>query len=118
VAANKVKRSIHLAQPQRRRPHPESEELMRVKAHVYRTIAEMNAGFEQAIQGLQVLRNMSFFQSDNLHGLHNLLARTRAQANRELMAVLNQRETANAGHFQRLCPGSQRDERQSVTNRG
>jgi hypothetical protein len=24
----------------------------------------MNAGFEQAIQGLQVLRNMSFFQSE------------------------------------------------------
>ena len=33
----------------------------------------------------------------------NLLFRVRAQANRELIAVLAERETTNARHFQQLC---------------
>ena len=100
MAVNKAKRSIHLAQPQRPRLHPEPAELMPVKAHVYRNIAEMNIGFEQAMQGLQTLRDIKICRSANLHGMYKLVARIRAQANRGLMAVLIERETSNAGHFQ------------------
>ena len=98
MAANKAKRSIHLAQP-----HTEPAELMPVRAHAYRTLAEMNNGLEQAIQGLDTLKRISYLSSNSLHGIHCLLSRVRAQANRELMAVLAERETANAKHFQQLC---------------
>jgi hypothetical protein len=106
MATNKVKRSIHLAQPQPKseRLRPDTEpELMPVKAHAYRTLAEMNNGLEQAIQGLDTLKRINYLSSGSLHGIHNLLSRVRAQANRELMAVLAERETANARHFQQLC---------------
>jgi hypothetical protein len=104
MATNKAKRSIHLAQPQ-----PESTDLMPVKAHPYRCLAEMNNGLEQAIHGFEELRKISYFSADeSLTGLHNLLRRIRAQANRELMAVLAERETANDRHFQQLCLESER----------
>lgn len=106
MATNKAKRSIHLAQPQ-----PESTGLMPVRAHAYRTLAEMNNGLEQAIQGLQALQKISFFSSESLNAAYNLLSRIRAQANREAMAVLAERETANARHFQQLCLESERASR-------
>jgi hypothetical protein len=113
MATNKAKRSIHLAQPQpktqRSTANPEPTDLMPVKAHTYRTMAEMNYGLEQAIQGLQVLRRTSFFSADeSLMGLHNRLSRIRAQTNRELMAVLAEREMANDRHFRQLCPETER----------
>jgi len=98
MATHKAKRSIHLAQPQ-----PQPTELMPVKAHTYRSLAEMNAGLEQAIQGLETLKRINFLSSDSIKGIHHLLARLRAQANREIMAALTDRETANARHFQQLC---------------
>jgi len=98
MATNKAKRSIHLAQPQL-----QPTELMPVKAHTYRSLAEMNAGLEQAIQGLEMLKRINFLSSDSIKGIHHLLARLRAQANREIMAALTDRETANARHFQQLC---------------
>ena len=98
MATNKAKRSIHLTQP-----HTQSE-LMPVRAHAYRSLSEMNNGLEQAIQGLDTLKRISYLSSGTLHGIHNLLSRIRAQANRELMAVLAERETANVRHFQQLCP--------------
>jgi hypothetical protein len=76
---------------------------MPVKAHTYRSLAEMNAGLEQAIQGLETLRRIKFLSSDSIKGIHHLLSRLRAQANREIMAALTDRETANARHFQQLC---------------
>jgi hypothetical protein len=76
---------------------------MPVRAHAYRTLAEMNNGLEQAMQGLDTLKRINYLSSGSLHGIHNLLSRVRAQANRELMAVLAERETANARHFQQLC---------------
>jgi hypothetical protein len=111
MAVNKSKRSIHLAQPKPQqaskpeRPHlnPELPELQPVRAHVYRTIAEMNGGFEQAIEGLQMLLKINYLRSDSLTGMQNQICQVRAQANRELITVLNEREGANGGHFQRLC---------------
>ena len=105
MAVNKAKRSIHLAQPQ---PHPRarrlnhnSAELQQVKSHVYRAIADMNGGFEHALQGLQALQENSFLCVGSLKGMRNLIGRLRAQANHELMAILGEREKANAGHFLR-----------------
>ena len=103
MAANKAKLSIPLAQPERPRLNHEPAELMPVRAHVYRTIADMNGGFEHAIEGLQTLQKINYLRSDGLDGIHNLICRIRAQTNRELMIILNQREIANAGHFQHLC---------------
>jgi hypothetical protein len=103
MAANKSKRSIHLAQPQRPRLNPNSTELQQVKSHIYQAIAQMNSGFELALQGLQTLQEISFLHTGSLKGLRNLMGRLRAQANHELLAILSEREKANAAHFQRLC---------------
>ena len=103
MAANKSKRSIHLAQPQRPRRNSSSAEHQPVKPHVYRAIADMNAGFEQALQGLQTIQEINFLCTGSLKGLRNLIGKLRSQANHELTAILSGREKANAGHFQRLC---------------
>jgi hypothetical protein len=117
MAANKSKRSIHLAQPQPQRPrlNHNSAEHQPVKPHVYRAIADMNAGFEQALQGLQTIQEISFLCVGSLKGLRNLVARLRAQANHELTAILTQREKANAGHFQRLCLEQQNSRTQHIS---
>lgn len=110
MAVNKSKRSIHLTQP---KPHQhqmpglnvnqEPTEQMPVRAHVYRTIADMNGGFENAIEGLQTLLKINYLRSDSLTEIQNQICKVRALANRKLMAVLDEREAANAEHFQRLC---------------
>ena len=100
MATNKAKRSIHLAQPQ---PQTQTKDLLPVKAHAYRTLAEMNNGLEQAIQGLQALQKITCFSPESLDATYKLLCRIRAQTNRELMAVLAERETTNARHFQQFC---------------
>ena len=102
MAVSKAKRSIHPVQPSRPRFNPEPEP-MPVKAHAYHTIAEMNTGLEQAIQGLQALLKTNSFFSDDLNAIHNQLSRIRAQANRRLIAAISRRETANVGHFKQLC---------------
>jgi hypothetical protein len=77
---------------------------MPVRAHAYRCLAEMNNGLEQALHGLQELQKITYFSSsESLHGIHSLLSRIQAQANGKAMAVLIERETANARHFQQLC---------------
>jgi len=103
MATNKAKRSIHLAQPQ-----PQRTDLKPVKAHAYRSLAEMNTGLEQAIQGLQALQKINFFSAESLHATYNLLSRIRAQANHEAVAVLAERETTNARYFQQLSVESER----------
>jgi hypothetical protein len=136
MATNKVKRSIHLAQPRqilrpkyglrispagsdarkeaqhpRRSPNPNSNqnrrnpnndpaELAPVKPHVYYAIAELNAGLEKAIHNLQMLQGNHLFGASGLAAMNQVLRGIRARANHELMMALNERETANAGHFQ------------------
>jgi hypothetical protein len=103
MAISKAKRTIPLAQPQRRSPNPEPAELMPVKTHVYRAIAELNSGFEKVIQDLQTLARISFFGSDSVTAMHDLVCRLRAQANRDFTVALRDREIANADYFDRLC---------------
>ena len=99
MATSKAKRSIHLMQP---KPRPQLAGLMPVKAHIYRSIAEMNTGFEQAVHALRGLQTINFLPSQSLNAMDSLLSRIRAQANCELMAILNQRETTNKNHFWQL----------------
>jgi hypothetical protein len=108
MATNKVKRSIHLTQLHHK-PQPQLPELMPVRANSYCTIGEMNNGLELAIQSLETLVKIKYFSSDSLRGILNQLSRLRAQVNRELIAMLSERETANAKHFQQLCQEPQRD---------
>ncbi len=103
MASNKAKRSIHLAQPERRSLNSQpATELMPVKAHVYRAMAELNGGFEKVIQDLKTLQQTSFLRSEHLADMHELICGIRAEANREVLEVLNGREMANAGHFASL----------------
>ena len=62
----------------------------------------MNTGLEQALHGLRALQNSPHFPAGDLNSLHNQLSRIRAQANRQLMAVLEDREASNTAHFHRL----------------
>jgi hypothetical protein len=103
MAANKVKRSIPTAQPERQSPNRQPVEVMPVKAHVYRLIAELNGGFEKVIQDLQTLGRISLFRSDHVTAMHDLICRVRAQANRDFIMTLHDREMANAGYYDRLC---------------
>jgi hypothetical protein len=104
MATRKVNRSIHLAQPQ-----PQLPELMPVRANVYCTLGELNTGLEQAIESLEKLVKIKYLSSDGLRGILNRLSLLRAEVNRELIAVLGEREAANAKHFE-LCgePGTSR----------
>ncbi len=107
MATNKVKRSIHLAQPERRNPNRltsnnKSPELMPVKAHVYQSIAEMNAGLEKAIYNLEMLQSNRLFRGSGLGAMNRVLRGVRARTNRELMMTINEREAANAGQFEQL----------------
>src|SRR5580765_2654607 len=113
MATNKVKRSIHLAQPQpqsaRRSPNRltsnnEAAGLTPVKSHVYYSIAELNTGLEKAIHSLQMLQSNQLFGASGLTAMNHVLRGIRARANRQLMMVLNQREAANASHFQQQEP--------------
>ena len=78
-------------------------ELLPVKAHAYRAIAELNGGFEKVVRDLQTLGEISYFRSDRVTAMYDLICRVRAQANRDFIMALHDRETANAGHFERLC---------------
>lgn len=123
MASNKVKRSLHLAQPTRLSPnqqpaphefrnqdvtHPESPKLMPVKVRAYRAMAELNAGFEKVIQELQSVRGTGYLPADEVTGMHNVICRIRAQANQRLTKVLHEREAANLEHFEKPLPARQR----------
>ena len=84
-------------------PNNEPTELMPVKAHVYYAIAELNAGLEKAIHNLQMLQGNHLFGASSLTAMNRVLRGVRARANHELMMALNERETANAGHFRQPC---------------
>jgi hypothetical protein len=74
-----------------------------VKGATYRALAEMHAGFEKVIHELGTLSRTSFLRSDALTAIYEQLWQIRAQAFREVLSTLGQRETANAAHYERLC---------------
>lgn len=114
MATSKAKRLIPLAQPkpQRSRMNPKTNRkadfsahaaasgLVPVKAHVYRSIAELNGGFEKVVYELQTLGGLNLFRSSQLSEMRKLICRMRAQANRDFAMAIHDRENANAGHFE------------------
>jgi hypothetical protein len=104
MATNKAKRSIHLAQPQPQPQHNQQPptKLMPVKAHIYRAIADLNAGLELTLQELNRLQQADFLPSARIAAMHKVVGELRAQANRDFLRILGQRETANTAHFERL----------------
>jgi hypothetical protein len=109
MATSKAKRTVPLAQLQRRSPNSEPAELMPVKAHVYQASAELNGGFEKVVRDLQTVGRISFLPSDRITAMHDLICRVRAQANRDFMMAVHDREMANASHFGRLCAQRQKE---------
>ena len=117
MATSKAKRLIALAQPKPQRPginpkinhthessrvrkigpRTEAATVTPVKAHVYRSIAELNGGFEKVIQELQTLGGISLFRSSRLTAMRDLICRMRAQANRDFALAIHDREKVNAG---------------------
>jgi hypothetical protein len=75
---------------------------MPVKAHIYHMIAELNAAFETVINQFGNLEQIGYFRSEPVTDMYHVLLRIRAQANRELTAVLRERETDNANRFENL----------------
>ena len=73
-----------------------------VKAHIYHSLAELNAAFDTVINEFGNLKQINYFCSEPLTAMYHQLLRIRAQANREFTAVLGERETANANHFENL----------------
>jgi len=76
---------------------PDTSGVTPVKAHVYRSIAELNGGFEKVIQELQTLGGISLFRSSRLTAMRELICRMRAQANRDFALAIHSREKVNAG---------------------
>jgi hypothetical protein len=112
MATSKAKRLIALAQPkpQRRGMNPKNNSNLNasarpqgngvapVKAHVYRSIAELNGGFEKVVHELQTLGGNSLFRLSGLTAMRETICRMRAQANRDFARAIQDRESVNAGH--------------------
>ena len=75
---------------------------MPVKAHIYHSLAELNAAFDTVISQFGHLKQINYFCSEPLTDMYHVLLRIRAQANRELTTILHERETANANYFENL----------------
>jgi hypothetical protein len=97
MATNKVKRSIHLAQPQPHAPQPNNKPAAPapVKPHVFYAIAELNTGLEKAIHNLRMLQYNCLFGASGLGEMNRALRGIHARANHQLIIALNARETAN-----------------------
>jgi hypothetical protein len=108
MAANKVRRSVRMDRPTHRLSHVDLKPETPVKAHVYRTIGELNVGFEKVLHDLQTLAGLSLFRSNGLATTHSLISRIRAQVNQQLSQTLHEREVASKDHFDRLCADSDR----------
>ena len=75
---------------------------MPVKAHIYHSLAELNAAFDTVINEFGNLKQINYICSEPLTAMYHQLLRIRAQADREITAVLHERETGNANHFENL----------------
>ena len=67
-----------------------------MKAHVYRSIAELNTGFEKVVQELQTLGGNGLFRSSGLGAMRELICRMRAQANRDFALAIHHCENMSA----------------------
>jgi hypothetical protein len=77
---------------------PDGKAAAPVKAHVYRSIAELNGGFEMVVRELQTLAGNGLFRLSGLTAMRETICQMRAQANREFARAIHDRESVNAGH--------------------
>ena len=117
MATSKAKRLIVLAQPRPQRAKfargglkqrrginpknngrmsavagPEAKPVAPVKAHVYRSIAELNGGFETVVRELQTLGGNGLFRASGLTAMRATICRMRAEANRDFALAIHDRE--------------------------
>ena len=70
---------------------------------MYQLLYDLNSGFETVIHHLEALQQVEFLRDDRLDALRNLISRTQAEANRDLLETLMEREMSNAAWYDRLC---------------
>ncbi|HEV3040936.1 MAG TPA: hypothetical protein VHA33_24430 [Candidatus Angelobacter sp.] len=97
MADTKVKRSIPLAQPKRRRLN------YRRKTHLYEAVYDLNRAFSLTLEVFERLERQEFYRRDYLRTFRNIAEELRARANHELTAALRDQEQREAAHFGRLC---------------
>src|SRR5947209_2645200 len=78
-------------------------QLQPIQSSIYQLLHELNSGFEVVIRHLEALQQVEFLRDDKLDALRNLISRTQAEANRDLLETLMEREMSNAAWFDRLC---------------
>ena len=113
MVTSKAKRPILLAQPKPQhkrhstKPKTNSDpvEVKPIKAHIYRAIGELNAGFEKVVEELHTLSQVSFLRPARVTSMRELICRIRAEANRDFTMAMHEREKANACYFEGISPG-------------
>ena len=78
-------------------------QLQPIQSSVYQLLHELNGGFEAVIRHLEALQQVEFLRDDKLDALRNLICRTQAETNWDLMETLVEREMSNAAWFDHLC---------------
>ena len=68
-----------------------------MKVRVYEALAEINRGFQQALDGLAALRQDPAFHAGELDRCATLAKETRAVTNSYLASVIENSETSEAG---------------------
>jgi hypothetical protein len=80
---------------------------------VYRHLLEINAGFDQVVQGLAALRKNPHFQKRELARYEALAKEARATTNSYILGALEHAETAEAGRrFGRRWERERREEKE------
>jgi hypothetical protein len=99
MASNKAIRSNPLAQPQRRRLHPDPHQ----KAELFDTLRQLNRGYGLALANLYRLDRHNgksrIFPSEFLRKFRHQTEELRATANRDLLRLLAGREDQDAKRF-------------------
>lgn len=84
-----------------------------MKLSVYQHLLEINAGFDQVVQGLAALRRDPHFQKRELDRYEALAKEARATTNSYIVGVLEHAETAEAGRrFGRRWERERREEKE------
>ena len=78
-------------------------QLQPIQSSVYQLLFELNAGFEAIIRHLEALQEVEFLRDERLTALRDLICRSQAEANRDFMETLMEREMSNAAWFDHLC---------------
>lgn len=96
MAVHKAIRSNSLAQPERRRPHPQ------LKPQLFDTLHQLNRGYGVALAALDRLQKPGIFPRDCLRSYRSRTEALRALANRDLLYFLAGHEEREAERFEQV----------------